>query len=65
MCTSPLDGQNFLLLHVFNYIPSISKISSTILNADHKAEWECVIYKEVVELFAVVILMRLLGEVVW
>lgn len=35
-----------------------------ILNVEHKAEWECVIYNEAVELLAVVILMRLLGQAV-
>lgn len=34
-----------------------------VLNTERKAEWECVVYKEVVELFAVVILMRLPGQV--
>lgn len=34
-----------------------------VLNAEHKAEWERVFYEEVVELFAAVILMRLLGQV--
>lgn len=35
-----------------------------VLNTEHKAEWERVIYEEAVELFAAVILMRLLGQVV-
>lgn len=35
-----------------------------VIKAEHKAEWERVIYKEVVKIFAAVILMRLLGQVV-